>query len=89
MQLALPHDTVVACCWHLPPPSQLPVLPHGLLLDGAQAPCGSAVPAGTFAQVPALPDTLQAWQVPQEGAMQQTPSTQVRLAPHSEVMAQA
>ena len=79
----MPHETVVGCSAHFPAPSQVPVFPQGLLLDGAQAPCGSAMPACTFVQLPAFPDTLQAWQVPHEGDVQQTPSTQVRLVPHS------
>ena len=79
----MPHETVVGCSVHLPPPSQVPVFPQGLLLEGAQAPCGSAIPAWTFVHVPAFPDTLQAWHVPHEAVVQQTPSTHVRLVPHS------
>jgi hypothetical protein len=43
---------------------------------------------GTFAQVPRLPATLQAMQVPQEAVPQQTPSTQKPL-PHSWLERQA
>ena len=39
------------------------MLPQGAVVEVAHRPCGSAVPAGTLAQVPALPSTLQAWQV--------------------------
>jgi hypothetical protein len=48
-------------------------------------PCGSAVPEGTFAQVPRLPDTLQAWHIPHDVDPQQTPSTQVRPVKQSAV----
>ena len=61
------------------------MFPQGWLLEGAQAPCGSAVPACTFVHAPALPDTLHAWQVPHAADVQQTPSTQARLVPHSAV----
>jgi hypothetical protein len=88
LQLAVPQETVMGCCWHFPAPSQEPVFPHGLLLDGAQPPCGSAVPACTLVHVPALPETLQAWQVPHEAEVQQTPSTQLPV-PHSAAEAQA
>jgi hypothetical protein len=75
-QPAVPHETLVGCCWHLPLPSQVPVLPQVVL--GMQPPCGSAEPIVTLAQVPALPWMLHAWQVPHDGLAQQTPSTQVR-----------
>ncbi len=78
----------MACCWHFPPPSQVPVFPQGLLVDGAQAPCGSAVPACTLVQAPAFPATLHAWQVPQVAEVQQTPSTQLPV-PHSAAEAHA
>ncbi len=65
------------------------MFPQGLLVDGAQAPCGSAVPACTLVHAPAFPATLQAWQVPHEADVQQTPSTQLRLVPHSAVEPQA
>jgi hypothetical protein len=41
-------------------------------------PVGAAVPAGNGAQLP-IPLRLQAWQVPQLGLPQQTPSTQLPL----------
>jgi hypothetical protein len=37
------------------------------------------VPAGSAVQAPRLPATLQAWQVPQLGLPQQTPSMQLPL----------
>ena len=52
------------------------MFPQTLLLVG-QRPCGSALPAPTEVQVPALPVTLQDWQRGQALAvvLQQTPST--------------
>jgi hypothetical protein len=44
--------------WHAPVPSHVPIAPHGGF--AAQAPCGSAAPAGTGLQLPALPTTLHA-----------------------------
>lgn len=60
-----------------PDPSQVPVLPHGALVEVGHRPCGSGIPPETFAQVPGLPATLQDSHVPQLGAPQQTPSTQL------------
>jgi hypothetical protein len=54
----------------------------------AQRLCGSVAPLEMLAQVPALPDTLQAWQVGQLALPQQTPSTQLPL-PHSWLEKQA
>jgi hypothetical protein len=51
---------------------QTPVLPHSPF--GVQLPCGSALPAGTFAHVPGLWARLHAWQVEQAIVLQQTPS---------------
>jgi hypothetical protein len=73
-QVALPQATDVPPSWHLPAPSQAPVSPHGGF--GGQRPCGSGVLATTLAQFPALPVTLQAWQVVHALVLQQTPSTQ-------------
>jgi len=39
--------------------------------------------AGRLAQLPALPVTLQAWQVGQAPTLQQTPSTQLLPVKHS------
>jgi hypothetical protein len=77
--MALPHATVVGCCWQAPVPLQAPVLPHG----GAavQRACGSVVPDGTLPQVPGpvRPLALHTWQVGQLETAQQTPSTQLPL----------
>jgi hypothetical protein len=86
LQLAVPQETLVPPSWHLPVPSQAPVFPQGGL--AAQRPCGAVVLAGTLAQFPGLPATLQAWQVPHELALQQTPSTQLLLVRQSLVAAQ-
>lgn len=61
-----------------PIPLQVPSKPQGGA--GVQRWWGSALPTGTELQVPALPVRLQTWQVPQVGAEQQTPSTQLLLA---------
>lgn len=78
MQLAVPHDTVVGCFWQPPVPLQAPVLPQGALAEVAHCPAGAASPAAMFVHVPALPLTLQDWQVPQAADAQQTPSTQLK-----------
>jgi hypothetical protein len=74
----MPHDTLVDCFWQAPAPSQAPVLPHGELVEVRHWPAGAASPDAMFLQVPALPETLHAWQVPHDADAQQTPSTQVR-----------
>jgi hypothetical protein len=79
-QEAAPHWTELDACWQAPPPSQAPVFPQVPLLG--QRPCGSAPLARTLAQVPGLPATLQALQVAQLAALQQTPSVQWPV-PHS------
>jgi hypothetical protein len=86
LQVAVPQETPVPPSWHFPAPSQAPVLPQGGLV--AQRPCGSRPLAGTFAQLPALPARLQAWQVAQAVALQQTPSTQLFPVRQSEETAQ-
>jgi hypothetical protein len=64
-------------CWaQAPLPSQAPVLPQAPVLE--QRPCGS-VTAPTNEHVPAGL-RLQAWQVGQLPALQQTPSVQEPLA---------
>jgi hypothetical protein len=77
LQLAAPHDTVVAACWQAPSPLHAPVLPQGAVVEVGHLLWGSAAPVGTLVQVPALPWTLQARQVPQDADAQQTPSTQL------------
>src|SRR6185312_482809 len=86
VQLALPHDTAVPPSWQWPAPSQAPVLPQGAL--GVQRLCGSGVLAESLAQLPALPATLQDWQIEQAVALQQTPSTQLLPVRQSVVAAQ-
>jgi hypothetical protein len=73
-QEAVPQETPVDACWQAPAPLQAPVLPQGGL--AAHRLWGSATPSGTLVQLPALPETLHAWQVEQAVALQQTPSTQ-------------
>jgi hypothetical protein len=70
---AAPHATPTPACAHAPAPLHAPVLPQGGL--AAQPPRGSAVPAATLAQVPALPATAHDWHSPHEAVLQQTPST--------------
>ena len=54
---------------------QVPVLPQVPLAP--QRPCGSVTALATLAQVPALPVTLQAWQVGQAETSQQNPFVQL------------
>jgi hypothetical protein len=61
-----------------PVPSQAPLKPQGGA--GGQPPCGSAAPAGTGVQAPALPLTLHDAHRPQLVDEQQTPSTQLPLS---------
>jgi len=86
LQEADPQVTLVEAWVQAPAPLQVPVLPQVPL--AAQRPCGSLTALATLAQVPALPATLQAWQVPQLAVPQQTPSTQKPL-PHSWLARQA
>lgn len=60
------------------------MFPQTLVLLDGQRPCGSATPAPTEVQVPALPITLQAWQRGQALAvvLQQTPSTHLLPVAH-------
>ena len=74
-----PHDVDVDACWHAPLPLQTPVLPQTLVVVAQLG--GSAMPPGTFAQVPTVL-TLQDWQAGQLEVVQQTPSVQLPL-PHS------
>jgi hypothetical protein len=72
-QEAVPHATAVLPSWQAPAPLQAPVFPHGGLAGQRM----SVVLAETLAQLPGLLGVLQAWQVPQAVALQQTPSTQL------------
>ena len=56
--------------------------------DGHWLGSTGASPSGTGEQVPIRPGTLQAWQVPVQALLQQTPSTQLPL-PHSSWQPQA
>ena len=80
LQVAVPQLVPTAAFAHWPLPSQVPLLPQGWLALDPQPPCGSMLPAETGEQVPALPDELQTWQLPQGPVMQQTPSTQLPLS---------
>jgi hypothetical protein len=73
-QVAVPQETVVAASWQPAAPLQKPVLPQGGL--AAQRFIGSALPSGTFAQLPALAPTLHAVHSEHALLTQQTPSTQ-------------
>src|SRR5437868_12380989 len=86
LQEAGAQPTEVEACVQAPPPLQVPVFPQVPLAE--QRLCGSFTLAGTLAHEPALPEMLQAWQVGQLGAPQQTPSTQFPL-PHSWLERQA
>lgn len=68
------HWRVLDCCVQAPAPLQVPVFPQG----GAAVHCvpGAGVPAGSGAQLPGWPLTLQAWQVGQVWLPQHTPSVQ-------------
>jgi hypothetical protein len=72
-----PQLWVVGAWVQAPAPLQVPVLPQGGL--AAHCPDGAEVPAGRLVQVPGLPETLQAWQLPQLALPQQTPSMQLPL----------
>jgi len=64
----------------VPAPSHVPSVPQLAAPWSAQAPCGSAIPAGTGAHRPGDPATLQARQGPHASLSQQTPSVQWPLA---------
>ena len=85
LQEAAPQAVPAAIIPQAPVPLQVPLVPQGGL--GWQRPCGSAAPAGTGVQAPALPVTLQDRQFVQLGDEQQTPSTQLPLS-HSAAAAQ-
>jgi hypothetical protein len=77
------HMVPFAYFWQPPMPSHLPFVPQLGERLSTQTPFGSGVPAPRGAHIPALPDTLQAWQEPQLALLQQTLSTQwLALDPH-------
>lgn len=78
VQVAPPQLVPAGAFRQTPVPVQVPSSPQGG--DAGHSWCGSAAPAGTGWQAPAIPATLHAWQVGQLAAEQQTPSTQLPLA---------
>jgi hypothetical protein len=77
------QTVVVPYSWHLPVPSHLPLVLQLLAPLSVQVAEGSAPPAVTGLQVPALPATAQDMQVPVQVVAQQTPCWQ-RLVAHSD-----
>jgi len=77
VQVAVPQLAPALVLRQAPAPLQVPSNPQGGL--AAQRWCGSALPPGTGWHEPAFPVRLQTWQLPQLGAEQQTPSTQLPL----------
>jgi hypothetical protein len=73
---------------HAPEPLHLPSRPQIAGASVVQPPRGSGAPAGTLAQLPAKPGTLQALHSEQLAEPQQTPSTQLPLS-HSSPPEQA
>jgi len=86
LQEAAAQLTEVEAWVQAPAPLQVPVFPQVPLAE--QRLCGSLMFTGTLAHTPALPETLQAWQVGQLEVPQQTPSTQ-NPVPHSWLERQA
>ena len=84
VHVAAPQLVPTSALEHMPFPLQRPVRPQG----GAATQRVSACPGVTGRQLPGMPVTLQAWQVPQVAAPQQTPSVQNVLW-HSAPTAQA
>jgi hypothetical protein len=85
MTAAPEHDPglqiVPATCWRQAPlPSQVPSSPQlDSSVAGQTSGARGAPPAGTRAQIPGDPCTLQERQVPVQAVLQQTPSTQKPL----------
>jgi hypothetical protein len=79
VQLPVAHSVPCAYLWQAPAPSQVPSLPQVGAPSSAHSLAGS-VPAATGEQVPILPATLQAWQVPLHAVSQQAPSMQWPVA---------
>jgi len=76
LQVAAPQAVPDATLAHMPAPSHLPVIPQTSGLCGMQRACGSSFPGPTLAHWPALPGTLQDWQIGHVLEAQQTPSPQ-------------
>lgn len=88
-QVAAAQTVVVGAFAQAPAPLQAPVFPQGADALGAHIPRGSVVPAGTFAHVPRLPDTLHAWHIGHDADPQQMRSTQVKPVRQSTVAVHA
>jgi len=78
-QVAVEQPVPSAYSWQPPAPSHLPFVPQVVTPLSVQTPLGSAEPAASGEQVPALPATLQAWQEGQLDDPQHTPSMQLPL----------
>jgi hypothetical protein len=74
VQVAVAHVVPADHCRHAPWPSQVPSLPQVDLSEAAHWLAGvGAVPAAIDVHVPVVPVRLQAWQVPPQATLQQTP----------------
>jgi hypothetical protein len=78
--MAAPQEMLVAASSHAPPAPHLPSLPHG----GAavHCPAGAGLPGVMLEQVPSATPVsarVQAWQVPEQAMLQQTPLAQKPL----------
>jgi hypothetical protein len=78
-QAAARQTAPMACSAHMLLPSHVPVVPHVAGAIARQVASGSAPPAGTGWQVPALPETAHEVHASQLGESQQTCSTQLPL----------
>ena len=91
-QLAARQTVLLPNFSHAPLPSQWPVFPHETGVPAVHPPAGSASPDETAAQVPSgdepVSALVQAWQVPLQALVQQTPSAQKPLV-HWSVAVQA
>jgi hypothetical protein len=80
LQVAGAHTVPAIQLRQAPAPLQLPSYPQLVGAVAVQRACGSVLPAATLEHAPRKPGTLQAWQVPQLAAPQQTPSTHQPLS---------
>ena len=75
--------------WQAPAPSQKPFVPQVAAVWSLQVVCGSAPPAATLVQVPAVAgDALHDLQTPVQSLVQHTPWLQNRPAWHSVTLEQ-
>jgi hypothetical protein len=86
LQLPAAHTVPAGCLRQLPAPSHFPSVPQLDFDVVLYVLVGSAAPAGTGAQLPRLPGTLQARQDPQGPLPQQTPSVHWPLAQSAPAM---